>query len=256
MVRFGTVGVVTTVLYGTNHANRWYSRVPIARTFSVKRASFRLPQRSSPEPDSTSPKRTRVLSAALAAFQELGTSASTLEIATRAKVSKRELYTLFSNKHDLLAACIAERTKRMRFPLETPTSFDRGTVRAVLVAFGMAVLRGVSDESTLAVFRLAIAESENSPEIARMLDTAGREANIKALSEFLQQAQKSGQVVAGNPEALARFFLALLWGDLMLRLLLRVAGPPTPQEIARRARLATDALLKPNYSRADAPMIP
>jgi len=38
----------------------------------------------------------------------------------------------------------------------------------------------------------------------------------------------------------ARFF-ALLWGDL--RLLLRVAAPPTQAEIKRRAQAATEALL-------------
>jgi AcrR family transcriptional regulator len=223
------------VLNGTN-----------GKKFFVKRSSIPSPQPLTPEPDSANPKRTRVVSAALAAFHELGFSASTLEIATRAKVSKRELYTLFSNKHDLLTACIAERAQRMRFPLESPASFDRQTVTATLVAFGTAILRGVSDQSTLAVFRLAIAESENSPEIARMLDAAGRQANLQALSEFLKKAGKSGQLVPGKPETLAALFFASLWGDLLIRLLLRVVDPPTPQEIARRARLATDAILKPN----------
>jgi AcrR family transcriptional regulator len=223
------------VLYGTN-----------CKKFFVKRSSIQPPQRPAPKRDPADPKRARLLSAALAAFQELGPGASTLEIATRAKVSKRELYTFFSDKHDLLIACIAERTTRMRFALETPASFDRGSVRDALVGFGTALLRGVSDESTLSVFRLAIAESENSPEIARMLDSAGRETNIKALTEFLKQAQKSGQIVPGNPEALAMLFFAMLWGDLMLRLIMRVVAPPTPKEIARRARLATEALLKPD----------
>jgi AcrR family transcriptional regulator len=216
----------------------------MARSFFVKRSTLQSTQRLTPDPDPGDEKRTRILSAALAAFQELGPGASTLEIATRAKVSKRELYTLFSDKHDLLLACIAERTTRMRFALETPLFFDRGSVREALVGFGTALLRGVSDQSTLSVFRLAIAESENSPEIARLLDSAGRETNIKALTEFLKQAQKSGQIVSGNPEALAMLFFAMLWGDLMLRLIMRVAAPPTPREIARRARLATEALLK------------
>ena len=223
------------VLDGTNCNN-----------FFVKRSTIQSPRHPTPEPESDNPKRSRVLSAALAAFQEIGISASTLEIATRAKVSKRELYTLFSNKQDLLAACIAERTQCMRFPLESPASFDRQTVTATLAAFGTSLLRGVSDQSTLAVFRLAIAESENSPEIARMLDAAGRQANFKAVIEFLRKAEKSGQLVPGKPEALAALWFALLWGDLLLRLLLRVADPPTSQEMARRARLATEAILKPN----------
>jgi AcrR family transcriptional regulator len=44
--------------------------------------------------------RARILDAAFAAFMKSGYAAtSTLEIATRARVSKRELYALVGNKH-------------------------------------------------------------------------------------------------------------------------------------------------------------
>jgi hypothetical protein len=39
-------------------------------------------------------------------------------------------------------------------------------------------------------------------------------------------------------------FVALLWGDLLLQLLLRVADPPTPRALEQRARQATDKFLK------------
>jgi AcrR family transcriptional regulator len=81
----------------------------------MRRKPIESTTRESRKQTPANPKRTRVLQAAFSAFQELGyAGASTLAIATRAKVSKRELYTLFSNKQAMLAACIAERTKRMR----------------------------------------------------------------------------------------------------------------------------------------------
>ena len=47
--------------------------------------------------------RKRILSAALSAFMESGyAQTSTLEIATRARVSKRELYALFGSKEAML----------------------------------------------------------------------------------------------------------------------------------------------------------
>ena len=59
--------------------------------------------------------RERVLTAAFATFRKHGFSgASTLEIARRAQVSKRDLYALFGSKHAMLTACIGERTRRMR----------------------------------------------------------------------------------------------------------------------------------------------
>jgi hypothetical protein len=43
---------------------------------------------------------------------------------------------------------------------------------------------------------------------------------------------------------MAEHFAGLLWGNLMLSLLLRVAERPNPREIARRARDATAAFLQ------------
>src|SRR5258708_34371256 len=67
------------------------------------------------------PVRERILGAAFAVFTEHGfAQASTLEIASRAKVSKRELYALVGNKHEMLIACIAERVKRVQAPADLP----------------------------------------------------------------------------------------------------------------------------------------
>jgi AcrR family transcriptional regulator len=188
--------------------------------------------------------RDRVLGAAFSAFMEHGyAGASTLDIATRAKVSKRELYALFDDKHAMLAACIAERAKRMRLPLKLPAAGDRKALAATLNVFGITVVREVCDPKVLAVYRLAIAESDRSPEIARVLDRHGREANRAALVELLTDAQANGLFGAVEPAVMAAHFFALVWGDLLMRLLLRVTNAPKPAEIEQRVRAATEALL-------------
>ena len=54
--------------------------------------------------------RERILEVAFAAFMKSGyATSSTLEIATRARVSKRELYALVGNKQQMLIAAIGER---------------------------------------------------------------------------------------------------------------------------------------------------
>lgn len=197
-----------------------------------------------PDVSSETPVRDRVLRAAFSAFMERGYErASTLEIATRAKVSKRELYVLFDNKHTMLTACIAERANRMRLPLRLPVPRDREALAATLIAFGTAILRGVCDPNVLAVYRLAIAESDSSPEIARVLDAAGREANHAALVELLAAAQANGLFGAVEPATMAARFFALLWSDLLVRLLLRVTNVPKPMEFEQRVRAATESLL-------------
>src|SRR3981189_3835780 len=74
------------------------------------------------------PARRRILDAAFAAFMEGGfAETSTLEIATRARVSKRELYALVGSKQEMLAACIGERAKRLAMPADLPEPHARET---------------------------------------------------------------------------------------------------------------------------------
>lgn len=168
---------------------------------------------------------------------------STLEIATRAKVSKRELYALFRDKAAILVSCIHERAKAMQTPLALPAARDQAGVEKVLKTFGATVLRTLSQPAVNAMFRLAIAESERSPEIAEALETAGRAPTREVLVAFLSGAQSAGLLGAADPSIMAEQFFALLWGGLRLQLLLRLGTPPNEQEIARRARVATDAFL-------------
>ena len=190
--------------------------------------------------------RERVLEAAFTLFRENGfSSTSMLDIATRARVSKRDLYALFNNKHAILAACISERAQRMRRPLETttPVPQTREALTKLLVELGISILKTVCHSDALTVFRLAIAESDRAPEVARTLDSSGREANQKALSELIRNAQSRGLIGAGDPALLTARYITTLWGDLLIRLLMRVREAPTEREIVTRARAAVDTLM-------------
>jgi AefR-like transcriptional repressor, C-terminal domain len=95
----------------------------------------------------------------------------------------------------------------------------------------------------LTVFRLAIAESDRAPEVGRTLDSSGREANLKAVTELIRNAQSLGLIGAGDPAVLAVRFFAVLAGDLLIRLLMRVREAPTQREMLARARAATEMLM-------------
>ena len=197
--------------------------------------------------------RERILKAAFAAFKKSGyATASTLEIATRARVSKRELYRLVGNKQEMLIACISERAKRFDVPADLPVLRDRETLEQLLASFGTKAVREVSDPTVIAVFRLAIAEAVQAPEVARALNSIGREASRAALREIMARAQVSG-LLTGRPVELAEQFAGLLWRDLMISLLLGVAERPNPREIAGRARDAAAAFLQLHPLPNDAP---
>lgn len=191
-----------------------------------------------------SPVRDRILDAAFAAFMKSGYAAtSTLEIATRARVSKRELYAEVGNKEEILIACIRARATRLKAPADLPIPHDRETLEQVLASFATQLVREITDPTVIAVFRLAIADAVRSPEVAQALDSIGREASRAALRQIMTQAQTAG-LLEGRPADLAERFGGLLWGNLMISLLLGVAERPSSREIAARARDATAAFLQ------------
>jgi AcrR family transcriptional regulator len=113
----------------------------------MKHSKTGVAQDGAPPRSSGRSTRGRVLTAAFAVFCKRGFSgASMLEIATRARVSKRDLYALFDNKHAVLADCISERARWMRRPLDAaaPVPPSGEALAATLVELGASILRGVS----------------------------------------------------------------------------------------------------------------
>jgi hypothetical protein len=124
-----------------------------------------------------------------------------------------------------------------------PTLRDRATLARVLTAFGTQFVREVSDPHVVGVFRLAIAEAIQAPEVARTLDSLGRETSRAALRHIMTQAHAAG-LVDGRPADLAEQFAGLLWRDLLVSLLLGVVERPNHGAIEARARDAAEALLR------------
>jgi hypothetical protein len=150
---------------------------------------------------------------------------------------------LVGNKQKMLIACIGERAKRLPAAANLPVLRDRKTLKQVLASFGTQLVREVSDPTVIGVFRLAIAEAVHSPEVARTLNSIGREARRVALGDIMARAKASG-LLKGSPAELAQQFFELLWGDLMVILLLGVAERPTPRAIAKRAGAAAADFLQ------------
>lgn len=193
---------------------------------------------------SDSPARERILGAAMALFMERGfAQATTLEIATRAQVSKRELYALVGNKEAMLATCVAERGNRMRLPEGFPAPTDRASLHAALRKYAVTMLREIMDPDVVDVFRLGIAEAKRSPGIARSLDAVGRGPARGALLALLRPAKARGLLSGGELEEMTGQFHGLLWGDRLVWILLGLEKAPGAREIGRRADHVTAAFL-------------
>ena len=116
----------------------------------------------------------------------------------------------------------------------------------MLTRYGVTALVELSHPAVLAINRLAVAEAGRTADLGQILDERGREPNRLALAELFARAQSAGMLGPGDPNRMGGQFFALLWGDLMLRLLLGVVRPPDAREINRRAAAATEAVLALN----------
>ncbi|MBW8834558.1 MAG: TetR/AcrR family transcriptional regulator [Burkholderia sp.] len=186
----------------------------------------------------------RVLAAAFDLFTENGyAGTSTLKIATRAKVSKRDLYSMFESKQAMLVACIQKEGPRGQLPPETPLPRNRKELTSILSAFATGFLTQLTHPSVIAMFRLAIAEAGRSPEVGQALEH--RRAAVRvSMSEFLGRIQSAHLLAKGDPMRLANQYIALLWGGMMMGLLLGVRTKPSAAEIKDCALEATEAFLR------------
>ena len=226
----------------------WYGAVPYERWLhtgesapQLPRDNARAPARSGPEarPDDAE-ARDRILNAAFGAFMANGYGrTSTLEIATRAKVSKRDLYALIGNKQEILRACVARRASRMVPPGALPAPKSRCAVVETLTRFGATLIAELCHPAVIGMHRLAIAEGADSPEIGREIMRTG-EANRTAVEGFLAEAQRAGFVGEGDPGRLAEFYLDLLGPAALMQRILVGGAAPSPQQAARRAAEAVE----------------
>ena len=192
----------------------------------------------------TGDMRKRILAAAFGAFTKNGyAGTTTLEIAARAKVSKRDLYALFGDKQAMLVACIESRTDRMQVLEGLPVPGSQQALVSTLVAFATTVLTESTHPNVIAMFRLGISEADRSPEVAQALEV-GRRANRRTLAEFLSHAQTGGLIGAGDPTELAAECMAFAWEDLLVAMLLGVRKRPSPADLHEQAANAVDRFLR------------
>ena len=132
---------------------------------TAKKAPFPIGPHPAPI-DALPPRRRAILIAAVGVLMEKGYArASTLEIATRARVSKRELYAEFGSKRGILEALITASADAMKLPLAPAEFGDRHALAASLTAYGVAALGLLSNAYVLALYRLAIAEAPGNTEL-------------------------------------------------------------------------------------------
>jgi TetR/AcrR family transcriptional repressor of mexJK operon len=152
----------------------------------------------------------RIVDAAAEMFLERGyEGSSTAEIARRAKVSKRELYSNFSDKREILAAVIIELQARIQAEANVSWSSDED-LRTVLRKAGIAILKFIHSEKFEKLFRIVAAESFRDPVPAEKFYLLGPGQGRENTAAFIKRHIKAGNLRRVDPHRAADDYLDLV----------------------------------------------
>ncbi len=184
------------------------------------------------------PKRRAVMDAAMTLFLAQGYGTTSIEqVARTANVSKATVYAYFASKDQLFATIVSERR-----PLFYDAAFETEVtdLRSALTTIGQTFLRFMLREQTLAIYRMAVAESARFPELGRAFFENGPQRGHTIFADWLERQQAAGLVSVPVPRIAAYQFMTLLRGCVFIRATLAVEPEPTDIEINETVAAAVD----------------
>ena len=188
-------------------------------------------------------RRAAILAAAGDAFLSKGYAATTtLEIARRARTSKRALYQLFADKRAILDAIVRERSSEMMAPIAMAPPQSAAEFFATIEAFGATLRARLIDPTTIALYRLAICETGPANDLGQALEESGRARVVGRMRAYVGEGAARGFIEAADLDALTDAYFDLLMGSLTMERLLGAGSGFDEARLSARARRATKAL--------------
>lgn len=167
--------------------------------------------------------RSRLLSAAHAAFLEEGYRASVDRIAARAGVAKQTFYNHFPHKADLFGEVIRQATADLLIALDD----DGLNLRERLTRFGIVYRDKALSAAGLGLFRVLAAEAARFPDLAKTVYRTGPARTTARLAAVLQAAIDRGELRSGtDADFAATTLLSMLVGAERTRFLFSGEQPP------------------------------
>ncbi|MEW6596206.1 MAG: TetR/AcrR family transcriptional regulator [Pseudomonadota bacterium] len=175
-------------------------------------------RRGRPTPKSAEARNQRIEAVAREAFTRQGYArASVDDIARRAGVAKRTIYSLYGGKAGLFEKLIGQTAS----PLPDAQAFEHlESAAEVLVAAALALFIGETAELGLKVLRVVIAEAATQSELVGQVQMNGRQRVIGQYAEVFARlfARELLKPAMGPARAAELFIDAVVGGAMMLRL--------------------------------------
>lgn len=189
-----------------------------------------------------SPRQQVVLQHALTLLVEGGEKAlTTAGLARTASCSKESLYKWFGDRDGLLAAVVAYQASQVQFPSENGVASDAGTYRAHVSAFVEALLAVLFSETSLALNRLSIGQSNtNSNRLGHLLLVRGKHMISARARNMLETGRRHGFLKFDDANDAYQVLYGLAVRDVHIRLLLGETASSAEKDLKTQAELAVD----------------
>jgi len=180
------------------------------------------PEFQAPEPGSP---RARILDAAREAFAETGMDATTTRsIADRAQVNLAMVHYYFGSKVQLYRRVLGREMLQVFGTLAGVLAEEEGRPIDRLLNLVRRINSAFRDDPVrLAIIRQEIGQGgPHALEVVRELGDAGPKGFRQLLFDAMSRAQEAGQLVEGEPRAIANLLLMCAYGPLFLEPIVRV----------------------------------
>ena len=175
-------------------------------------------------------------------FLRLGYGSASMDlIAAEAGVSKQTVYNHFQSKEALFKAIVEDLTSTLMAPLSLRDA-AKSTPEQVLLSLARDFLALMLRPSSLALYRLIVAESARFPELGEEIYAVGAGRLLAMLTDYLAWETRNGRLSVPDPELAAEQLIGMLTGRIQLRALLGCARPGEA-ELQRRAEHAVSSFL-------------
>jgi AcrR family transcriptional regulator len=187
----------------------------------------------------------QILDVATPLFLTEGYGATSIEeVAKRARMSKRTVYSRFRDKAELFGAVVHRLVERLRPPNAAPEQFfEGGSLETILQRLAGLILRAALSPPALALHRVILAEATRFPELADAVNHEGtRREAIHRIAALLEREASGGSLGVTNAEFAAEQFLHMLVAGPQRRAL-GLGTPMTAEALDAWARDAVDLFL-------------
>ena len=177
----------------------------------------------------------RLAQAAIDLLAEQGADAdlSVAQIAARAKVSKRTVYTAVASKEELLAMVVRRDAESVTAMLDAPVT-SRSEAKAMLARF-LTLWAGIAcGTSAVGILVMAICERTRYPAIGAAYHRSRMEHGYAKLAGWLQRMDAKKFLTIAEPGLTAEFVLTMVASERQRKLALGIAAPLSDAELAQR----------------------